>query len=84
MKPRKQWTKYRRPGKGVLDTEAELARKLGEAERTVRNWRYKGIIPYLALGHKQVRYRLEHVLAALERRQIKRRIFVEQPIEKEV
>jgi hypothetical protein len=71
MKPRKQWKKYKRRGGGELKTEAELSRKLGEEERTVRNWRYKGMIPYLRLGHRSIRYRLDAVLAALEKRQIK-------------
>jgi hypothetical protein len=80
MKPRSKWKKYRRPGRGELLTEAELARALGEEVRTVRNWRYKGIIPYLSLGHRQVRYRLDAVLTALEKRQIKKRRFYQQPL----
>jgi hypothetical protein len=75
MKPRIKWKKYRRPGKGELKSEAELARALGEEERTVRNWRYKGLIPYLSLGHRQVRFRLDAVLDALDKRQIKKRYF---------
>jgi hypothetical protein len=71
MKPRTKWKKYRRRGGGELKTEAELARKLGEEERTVRNWRYRGLIPYLSLGHRSIRYRLDAVLAALEKRSVK-------------
>ena len=80
MKPRRKWKKHHRPGTGELKSEAELARALGEEERTVRNWRYKGIIPFLKLGHRQIRYRLGPVLDALEKRQIKKRHFYEQPL----
>jgi predicted site-specific integrase-resolvase len=82
MKPRRKWRKYRRPGngKGGLLTEAELARKLGEVERTIRNWRYKGLIPYLKLGHKTIRYRLDAVLAALEKKTVRKRYFYSQPL----
>jgi len=38
MKPRSRWKKYRRPGKGELLTQAELARALGETPRTIMNW----------------------------------------------
>jgi hypothetical protein len=72
-KPRSQWKKYQRPGKGELLTEAELARPLGETPRTIRNWRHKGIIPYLVLGHRSIRYRLDAVLAALDKREVKGR-----------
>ena len=80
MKPRKKWKKYHRPGKGELLTEAEFARALGEEERTVRNWRYKGLVPYLSLGHRQIRYRLDAALVALEKKTVKRRFFYQQPI----
>ena len=76
MKPRKQWRKYKRPGHGELLTIDELARALGESVRTVRNWQYKNIVPYLSLGHKQVRFRLADVLAALAKRTVKRRTFI--------
>ena len=75
MKPRSRWKKYRRPGKGELLTEAELARALGETPRTVMNWRHRGIIPSIVLGHRSVRFRFDAVLAALDRRQIKKRQF---------
>ena len=80
MKPRKQWRKYHRPGGGQLLTEAELARQLGETERTVRNWRARGLIPTLRLGHRQLRFRLDAVLDALDRRQTKKRFFYQQPL----
>jgi hypothetical protein len=81
MKARSKWKRYRRPGKGELKSEAELARALGEEQRTVRNWRYRGLIPYLSLGHRSIRYRLPQVLEALEKRQInKKRHFYQQRI----
>jgi hypothetical protein len=80
MKARSKWKKYHRPGKGELKSEAELARALGEEERTVRNWRYKGVIPYLMLGHRSIRYRLDAVLAALDKRQVKCRTSYQQPL----
>ena len=71
-----------RPGQGELLTEKELAKRLGEKERTVMSWRYRGIIPYLSLGHRSVRYRLDHVLSALDKREAgkRRRVFYEQPL----
>jgi hypothetical protein len=80
MKPKAQWKPYRRPGKGELLTEAELARALGEEERTVRNWRYKGMIPFLKLGHRSIRFRLDMVLEALDKRSLKKRFFYQQPL----
>jgi hypothetical protein len=80
MKPRAKWKKYRRPGKGELLSGAELARALGETERTILNWRHRGIIPCLKLGHRSLRYRLGVVLDALEKRQIKKRYFYQQPL----
>jgi excisionase family DNA binding protein len=71
LKPRKQWKKYRRPGKGELLTVDELARALGESERTIRNWRAKGIIPTLVLGHRSLRFVLSDVLEALRKRRVK-------------
>jgi hypothetical protein len=80
MKPRSRWKKYKRPGHGELLSEPELAERLGEASKTVRHWRVNGIIPYMVLGHKTIRYRLENVLAALDKRQVKHRRFYEQQI----
>ena len=63
-KPRK---KFLRHGSGeLLDTQG-LARALNESPFTVRDWRHKGIIPYLRLGHRSIRYRLPAVIAALEK-----------------
>ena len=80
IKPRSKWRKYKRPGGGELLNIQELAAALGETVRTIRNWQYKNIIPYLSLGKRQVRYRLDAVLAALEKRQIKKRFFTSQPL----
>jgi Helix-turn-helix domain len=80
MKPRIKWKKYQRPGRGELLNIQELAAALGESVRTVRNWQYKGIVPHLSLGHRQVRFRLGSVLDALERRQVKRRFFQQVPL----
>jgi len=80
MKPKAKWKRYRRPGKGALLTEVELAGALGEEVRTVRYWRYKGLIPYLSLGHRSIRFRLDAVLAALDKRQVKRRTFLQVPL----
>src|SRR5262249_21633490 len=71
MKPRGRWKIHRRPGGGELDTEAELARKLGELQRTVRTWRLRGVIPHIRIGHKTIRYRLGPVLNALAKRESK-------------
>jgi hypothetical protein len=80
MKPRSKWKPYRRPGHGELQTEKELAATLGEVPKTIRHWRVNGIIPYMMLGHKSIRYRLDAVLAALEKRTVKRRKLYEQPL----
>jgi hypothetical protein len=80
MRPKSKWRKYKRRGGGELKSEAELARALGEEERTVRNWRYRGLIPYLKLGHRQVRYRLDAVLAALDKKTVRKRHFYQQPL----
>jgi len=63
--------KYHRPGNGVLKTEAEIATALGEEVRTIRHWRHSGIIPWVSLGHRTIRLRLEDVLDALRKRTIK-------------
>jgi len=71
-KPRSKWKKYHRRGRGLLLTESELAIKLGEEPRTIRTWRLKGIMPYLMLGHKSIRYSLDDVLAVLRKRRVGR------------
>ncbi len=50
--PATQWKKYHRPGNGELLTLGELARELGETERTIRNWRKQGSCPRMVIGHK--------------------------------
>jgi hypothetical protein len=80
IKPRKKWKKYRRPGKGELLNVDELAHALGESVRTIRNWKTKGLIPVLVLGHRSIRFRLDSVLAALDKRTIRKRRFYEQPL----
>jgi len=67
--------KYRRRGNGFLLTEAELAKKSGEEERTIRYWRQTGRIPAVAIGYRTFRYRLEDVLEALSKRTLKVRTF---------
>ena len=68
--PRKKFT---RRGDGELLDTPELALTLNESPFTIRDWRHKGVIPFLKLGHRQIRYRLRDVLAALERRTVKAR-----------
>ena len=63
--------KYHRPGNGVLQTEEEIALALGEESRTIRTWRHAGIIPFVSLGYRTIRYRLPDVIKALEKRTIK-------------
>jgi excisionase family DNA binding protein len=63
--------KIQRLGNGRLLTGDELAARLGESERIVTTLRHKGIIPYLKLGHRTIRYNEAAVMAALEKRQVK-------------
>jgi len=63
--------RYHRRGNGLLKTEAEIAAALGEKERTIRTWRHSGVIPAVVLGHRTVRYRLDSVIKALERRTVR-------------
>jgi Helix-turn-helix domain len=63
--------KYHRPGNGLLQTEAEIAAALGEEIRTIRHWRHSGVIHPIVMGYRTIRYRLEDVLKALERRTVK-------------
>jgi hypothetical protein len=70
-KPREEWKEYVRPGNGLLKTEAEIAAAIGEEERTIRYWRHLNLIPAIVLGRKTIRYRLDAVLKALEKRTVK-------------
>jgi hypothetical protein len=63
--------KYHRPGNGVLQTEAEIARMLGEEVRTIRHWRHTGRVPFISLGYRTIRMRLPDVLDALGKRIVK-------------
>jgi hypothetical protein len=56
---------------GELLTDQQLARKLGATCRQIRSWRVRRIIPSIRLGYRTIRFRLESVIAALEKRSIK-------------
>ena len=62
--------KYRRPGRGVLLTEEELARELGEEPRSIRNWRRSHVLPSVTIGYRTVRFILDDCLKALAKRTI--------------
>jgi hypothetical protein len=74
-KARSKRKRHPRPGGGVVLTEQELAKALGERVRTIRTLDKNGIIPHLHLGHRTKRYLLDSVLAALQKREHKRRRF---------
>jgi hypothetical protein len=74
---KKRTRSSKRPGYGLLKTQAELAAALGEDVRTIQKWRRKGLIPSLVLGHRTLRFKLDDVLTALSRRQAKPRKFWE-------
>ena len=40
-----------------LLTTAQVAKKLNIAEKTVRKWRYEGLLPAVKVGKRLVRYR---------------------------
>jgi hypothetical protein len=63
--------KINRLGNGRLLTSDELAVVLGESPRIVTTLRQKGIIPYLKLGHRTIRYNESAVMAALLEREVK-------------
>jgi hypothetical protein len=54
-----------------LQTEAEIARALGESQRTVLNWRLNGLIPYIDAGFRSKRYRLADVISALDKHAVR-------------
>jgi len=60
-----------RRGGGVLLDEREMASVLGESSRSVRTWRKTGVIPAIVVGHRTVRFKLEDVLAALQKRVVR-------------
>ena len=53
--------------RALLD-EKELALELKVTTRTVRNYRQDGIIPYIRIGRRTVRFDLQDVVAFLKRR----------------
>ncbi len=69
--PQPNRAKYQRRGGGLLMNEAELATALGENVRTIRSLWHAKIIPAYVLGRRTIRYRLEDVLKALSKREVK-------------
>jgi DNA-binding transcriptional regulator YiaG len=65
--------KFCRRRDGVLLTAEQLAEELGESSRTIRTWRQKHVIPYVAISYRTQRFVLADVLTALARRTIKPR-----------
>lgn len=48
--------------------EAEAARILGVARRTLQDWRFRGVGPrYIAYSRRSVRYRVSDLLEYMER-----------------
>lgn len=70
MTTKQEARKIKRRGGGALLDEPELATTLGESERTIRTWRQAGVIPVIVCGYRTRRYRLDDVLAALEKRTV--------------
>jgi hypothetical protein len=62
--------KVERHGGGLLLNGGELAKELGESERTILTWRQRGILPVIDCGYRSKRYRLADVFAALKTREI--------------
>jgi len=69
--PRKDWRKHVRRGNGTLLTLSEVAKALGETDRTIKSWQRNRVIPVIDLGWRTKRFRLDSVLKALERRELK-------------
>lgn len=65
--------KFCRRRDGVLLTAEQLAEELGESSRTIRTWKQKHVIPFVAISYRTQRFVLADVLAALARRTIKPR-----------
>lgn len=53
---------------GDLLTAEEVAAHFRVKAETVRGWARQGIVPSIKLSHKMVRYRLDDVIEALQRR----------------
>jgi hypothetical protein len=49
-----------------LLTGEQVAQNAKVTEPTIERWRREGVIPYLWLGHRTIRYRWSDVVAALE------------------
>ena len=49
-----------------LLTKKEIARHLRVSVRSINSWMLKGKIPFLRITRRCVRFRLKHVLEALE------------------
>jgi hypothetical protein len=60
-----------RNGGGLLQDKYELAPTLGESLKTIDTWTKNGVIPFIQCGPHTKRYRLDDVLRALQRRQVK-------------
>jgi len=56
---------------GELLTDQQLARRLGATCRQIRAWRLRRLIPSIRLGYRTIRFRLEPVIEALEKRSTK-------------
>ena len=52
----------------LLVTKSGLAKALSVSERTVDYWRERGVIPFLQLSGRFVRFDVSEVRAALEKR----------------
>lgn len=63
--------KYNRRGNGALLNTQEIAKALGENERTIISWRQNHVIPVIDCGHRSKRFLLDAVMAALAKREIK-------------
>jgi predicted site-specific integrase-resolvase len=57
--------------KKLLLSDKELASALGEKIRTIHTWRRAGILPYVKLGYRTLRYNQDACEAALLRREVK-------------
>ena len=53
--------------RALLD-EKDLAQELQVTTRTVRNYRQAGIIPYIRIGKRTVRFDLQDVVTFLKKR----------------
>jgi hypothetical protein len=67
---KKSKSKTRRRGNGLLLNVPQLARKLGESERSIRSWTDNGILKPIVLGYRSHRYLWSDVVSALEKRRV--------------